>query len=213
VRSTENLRIDVSARIREGVVTGAFPPGSRINESRLSAEYGISRTPLREALLTVERLGLVESDPRRGFFVAPLSAREVRELYPLGRALYGLAVRLAVEMPAATIKRLEAINAQFRTASERPEDARLADRRFHRAIVERCPNRRLLAMLENVHLGMERYERIYMSDASDVRRSARQHDEIIRAFRRDDLKRVERIIDDVWDYSVRRLLVALGEAP
>jgi DNA-binding GntR family transcriptional regulator len=208
-----NLRTEVSARIRESIVCGNLAPGSRINESSLSVEYGISRTPLREALFTVERLGLLDSDPRRGFFVTRLSAREVRELYPIGRALDNLAMRSAGEMPSATLKRLETINAEFRAARARPEKARLADRRFHRTIVERCPNSRLLAMLETVQLGMERYERIFMSDPDDVVRSARKHDEIIRAFRRNDLARVERITDQVWEYSVHRLLRALGEQP
>jgi DNA-binding GntR family transcriptional regulator len=208
-----NLRTEVSARIRESIVRGDLAPGRRINESSLSVEYGISRTPLREALFTVERLGLLESDPRRGFFVTQLSAREVRELYPIGRTLDNLAMRSAGEMPSAALRQLETINAEFRAARARPEKARLADRRFHRTIVERCPNRRLLAMLETVQLGMERYERIFMSDPDDVGRSARKHDEIIRAFRRDDLARVERITDQVWEYSVSRLLRALGEQP
>jgi DNA-binding GntR family transcriptional regulator len=213
MNTSENLRTRICDKIRESIVSGDFAPGTRINESRLSAEYGISRTPLREALFTVERLGLLDSDPRRGFFVTPLSAREVRELYPLGRALDLLAVRTAGEMPSATVKRLAAINAEFRAARDRPEDARLADRRFHRTIVDRCPNRRVLVMLESVQAGIERYERIYMSDADDVERSARKHDEIVDAFHRDDLDRVERLLGDTWDYSGRRLLVALGEQP
>jgi len=208
-----NLRIQISDTIRDSIVSGSLPPGTRINESRLSAEYGVSRTPLREALFTVERLGLLDADPRRGFFVTPLSAREVRELYPLGRTLDLLAVRTAGEMPVPVVKRLAKINAEFRAARRVPETARLADRRFHRTIVDRCPNRRLLAMLETVQAGIERYERIYMSDADDVERSARSHDQIVDAFRRDDLERVEHVVGETWDYSARRLLVALGEQP
>jgi DNA-binding GntR family transcriptional regulator len=210
---SENLRSRVSEQIREGIVSGTLAPGSRINESRLSITYGISRTPLREALFTVERLGLLHSDPRRGFFVTKLSAREVRELYPLGRALDLLAVRTAGQVPAAVIEQLVATNSEFRAVSDQPEAARLADRRFHRTIVDRCPNRRLLGMLESVQSGMERYERLYMSDARDIERSAREHDEMIDAFRHDRLDRVERVLGRAWEYSVRRLLIALGDPP
>ncbi|MBV8644356.1 MAG: GntR family transcriptional regulator [Candidatus Eremiobacteraeota bacterium] len=211
--AVEMLRARVAERIRRGIVEGALAPGSRINESQLSAEYGVSRTPLREALLTVEGLGLLEADPQRGFFVTPLSAREVRELYPIGRALDELAVRSAGFVPVAALDRLDALNAQFRAARDRPEEARLADRDFHRALVDRCPNRRLLAMLDAVQAGMERYERVYMSDAGDVERSARRHDEVVAALRRDDLDTAVRILREVWDYSAQRLLLALGEHP
>jgi DNA-binding GntR family transcriptional regulator len=213
MNASDNLRTAVGERIRESIISGDFAPGSRINESQLSVAYGVSRTPLREALFTIERLGLLRSDPRRGFFVTPLSAREVRELYPLGRALDLLAVRTAGEMPPAAVARLADINAAFRSKRSDPHAAQLADRCFHRAIVDRCPNRRLITMLESVQAGLERYERMYMSDADDVDRSAAKHDEIVEAFRHDDLDRAERVLGHVWDYSARRLLVALGEQP
>jgi DNA-binding GntR family transcriptional regulator len=213
VNADANLRTQLSARIRSAIICGELAPAARINESQLSAEYGVSRTPLREALFTVERLGLLESDPRKGFFVTPLSAREVRELYPLGRALDLLAVRTAGEMPSPVVERLAALNRQFRMSAKRPENARLADRRFHHTIVERCPNRRLLAMLTDVQDGMERYERIFMSDPGDVKRSAAKHDGIIDAFRRDDVASAEHILGETWDFCARRLLVALGEQP
>jgi DNA-binding GntR family transcriptional regulator len=68
-------------------------------------------------------------------------------------------------------------------------------------------------MLESVQSGMERYERLYMSDARDIERSAREHDEMIDAFRHDRLDRVERVLGRAWEYSVRRLLIALGDPP
>lgn len=211
MKSAQNLRTSIAKQVREQIVTGRLVPGSRLNESRLSEELGVSRTPLREALFTVERLGMIDADPQRGFFVAPLSAREVRELYPIGRALDALAVQSAGPASVATLHRMREANRAFVAHAGDPERARLADRDFHLALVSRCPNRRLLALLEDVQVAMERYERLYMSDANDIKRSGRQHRAIIDALAKDDLKTAISILEEQWDFSARRLILALGE--
>jgi DNA-binding GntR family transcriptional regulator len=206
-----NLRLTIANSVRERIVAGQLAPGSRVNESRLSAELGVSRTPLREALFTVERLGIIDSDPQRGFFVAPLSAREVRELYPIGKALDALAVRSAGPVSDSILQRMRETNRAFVAHSKNAERARLADREFHLTLVSRCPNRRLLGLLDDVQIAMERYERLYMSDPSDIKRSARQHLAIIDALAADDLETAVAILGETWDYSARRLIAALGE--
>jgi DNA-binding GntR family transcriptional regulator len=207
------LRRNIAEAVRRAVVGGQLAPGTRINESRLSADLGVSRTPLREALFSLESLGILEADPPRGFFVTPLSAREIRELYPIGRALDLLAVRSAMRFPKTTLDRLEAINDRFRAARRRAERARILDREFHQTLISPSQNQRLHAMLDGVQTSMERYERLYMSDEHDVERSARQHDEIVRSLRRDDLEGALRVLGAQWDDSVQRLIMSLGEQP
>ena len=72
---TRRLRQDVLPALRQRILAGRMKAGTKIIESRLAATLGISRTPLREALLHLEREGLVRSDLRRGFTVEPLSSR------------------------------------------------------------------------------------------------------------------------------------------
>jgi DNA-binding GntR family transcriptional regulator len=211
MKTVQNLRVTIAKNVRERIVAGQLTPGSRVNESRLSAELGISRTPLREALFTVERLGMIDADPQRGFFVAPLSAREVRELYPIGKALDSLAVRSAGHVPVATLRAMRQANRVLLEHADDAERARLADRDFHQALVSRCPNRRLLALLDDIQIAMERYERLYMSDASDIQRSGRRHHAIIEALAADDIETAVAILGETWDYSAGRLIVALGE--
>src|SRR6516164_2816173 len=86
------LREDVHALLRERIVSGGLMPGNRLQDVQLAAELGVSRTPVREALLRLEGEGLVESDPNRGFFVAPLSRKEVLEIYPIVWSLECLAL-------------------------------------------------------------------------------------------------------------------------
>jgi len=208
---TTNLRTGLADRIRAHIVAGTLAPGSRVNESQLSRELEVSRTPLREALMAIERTGLLTSSPQRGFFVTPLSVREVRELYPIGRALDRLALESAGPVPLAAIEALAKLNKRFAAARNRPESARRIDRDFHTTLTARCPNRRLLALLEDVQASMERYERVYMADPLGIDRSVRQHDEVIAALRDDDLEAAIRVFERQWDDSLRHLTRALGE--
>jgi len=211
VRAKANLRSDLAEALRREVIEGRIEPGTRINESQLSLELGVSRTPLREALFALESERLIASEPARGFFVAPLSAREVREIYPIGRELGLLALRTVRHVPAATLDRLEAINGRFAAARARAERAQRLDDEFHATLIASCPNRRLLEMLGAVQRSMARYERTYMGDARDVARSARQHAQIIRALRAENLDTALEVLRDHWDYGASRLVQKLGE--
>ena len=211
MRAKTNLRSEVAESLRREIVEGRLEPGSRINESQLSADFGVSRTPLREALLGLESEGLISSEPARGFFVTPLSAREVREIYPIGRELGLLALRTIRHVPAATLDRLETINERFGAARARAERAKQLDDEWHATLIASCPNRRLLEMLASIQRVMARYERTYMGDAHDVARSARQHAEMIAALRADDLDAALEVLRDHWDYGAGRLVQKLGE--
>ena len=91
----QNLSSQALEEIRRLILEGNLAPGGPIVESGLAADLGVSRTPLREALHSLEREGLVTSEPGRGFLVAQLVAREAQELYPLRALLEPLALRLS----------------------------------------------------------------------------------------------------------------------
>jgi DNA-binding GntR family transcriptional regulator len=206
-----NLRTEVAESLRREIVEGRIAPGARINESQLSVDLGVSRTPLREALLGLESEGLISSEPTRGFFTTPLSAREVREIYPIGRELGVLALRSLHHVPPATLDRAAAINARFLTARRRAARAKQLDDEFHTVLIAACPNRRLLEMLAALQRSMDRYERAYMGDADDVVHSAQQHDELIAALRAADLDAASATLREHWDYGASRLIQTLGE--
>src|SRR6516164_1643953 len=107
------LRQNVLPRIRQHILSGYLKPGSRIIESQLAALVRVSRTPLREALLCLEQEGLVRSDLRRGFTVAPFSTRDVRETYPLLAALERHAARTNFDFLHLLLPDLKRINELF----------------------------------------------------------------------------------------------------
>jgi DNA-binding GntR family transcriptional regulator len=133
-------------RLREAILAGRIPMGSRINEAELAAEWGISRTPIRDALRRLEADGLVQASPGRGMVVPVLSRSDVEELYGLREGLEGMAARLAAER--ATPPFLAQLNTLLKTygaALKRDDLAQLiqVDAALHDAVAQMSQNRRL----------------------------------------------------------------------
>lgn len=82
----------LSDKIRDGIITGRYPPGSPLREQTLEKEYGASRGPVREALRLLELRGLAVHEPRRGFRVREYSPAVIEDIYRLRAALEGMAV-------------------------------------------------------------------------------------------------------------------------
>ena len=86
---------ELAATIQARVLNGEIPTGTRLRQESLAAEFGVSRTPVREALRKLQANGIVEVQPHRGALVRRPSAREVREAYEVRAELEGLAASLA----------------------------------------------------------------------------------------------------------------------
>jgi DNA-binding GntR family transcriptional regulator len=116
---TPSIVDDIVLAIGTDIIEGRLMPGDDLNSVELARSFGSSRTPVREALLTLEREGFVELSARRRPRVAPLGMQEVRELYELRIALYGVVSRAVVEhATAADLDRLQAIQDGLHAAAE-----------------------------------------------------------------------------------------------
>ncbi len=204
------MRDDVRLGLVDLIVTGKLKGGEKLNELALSRLLKTSRTPLREALLHLEREGLVRSDQRRGFTVEPLSSREVRETYPLLAELECFAVRSTASLIPAVLPKLEKINAAFARAST-PKRALVLDAAWHTALTSQSRNERLCAMIERLRRAIERYEHFYMADRSLVSVSVKQHRGIIDAFKRGDLDGAIEAIRENYAFGMRALLYKMNE--
>ncbi|REE98088.1 GntR family transcriptional regulator [Thermomonospora umbrina] len=104
------LSDEVAARLREMIMDGRVRPGEYLRLERLAAEFGISVTPVREALQSLRSQGFVQLEPRRGFVVAPLSRQDVKDLFWVQAGLAAeLAARAARTMTTGALKELTAI--------------------------------------------------------------------------------------------------------
>ncbi len=181
------LHQEVSRILRQRILHAELPPGTKLNEAKLAGELGVSRTPLREALLTLEREGFLTAAPGRGYSVAPLTGRDVRELFPLMGVLERQALAWAGVPDRRTLSALEEQNARLAEVDE-PEAALPLNAEWHRTLLGDCPNGHLLRMIEDVRAKVYRYEyHYYTAGKPRVHTSVRLHRDIIERLARNDL--------------------------
>lgn len=152
-QSRSNLK-DAYSLILEAIDVGVYKPGDRLVESDLAERFGVSRTPIREALQRLETQSLLERDGR-SLIVASLDHNQMAELYVVRRELEGLAASLAARH--ATIEEIRVLKdmvAEDDALVERPTDLAKANRRFHEQIHLASHNRYLVQQLNLVHRSM-----------------------------------------------------------
>jgi DNA-binding GntR family transcriptional regulator len=207
----KNLRSQVREELIARMRAGEVRPGESINEVQLAAELGVSRTPLREALIALESEGQIESENGKGFRFVPLSAREFEELCPIIVTLEGLALDLTpVEDLVVLGTRLAELAAEF---NENVAEHALVNRRddeWHNLMLSACPNKRLLEQIAAVRLAIHRYESLLVSDDVMVERSAIEHADIARHLVAGDVAAAKRALDANWTNGMRRLLADAG---
>lgn len=207
---SSRLRQSVHSALVQQIVAGELKAGEPVNESRLAKQLKVSRTPLREALLQLEQEGFIRSDERRGFSVEGLSAREVREIYPMIWTLEGLAVRSSAVCVYLLVPELVRINAEFARARQ-PKRALALDLEWHQRLTSQSQNRRLLETISCLRLGMQRYETIYMADPRLLPESVAQHNVIINALKDHDIEAAIKGLDENWRLGMEVLIRKMGE--
>ena len=148
-------RVDQAyAAIRRRILDNVFPPGLQVLEGTLAEDLGLSRTPVREALIRLAHEGLVEVIPRHGMRVLPVSPADMREIYVVLTALESAAAELlAQRRPSAAELRplVEATREMTRAVKADDLDAwAAADERFHQRLVELAGNRTLIDAVARV---------------------------------------------------------------
>jgi len=143
----QRTRDQIRNRLRDMITEGRLVPGQRLDEMGLAASIGASRTPVREALITLEQEGLVQSRPNHGFRVAPMDEQLVRQLYPILGALEATALELSGDRLKPLVPKLSEINAKLARETRRTRRYEL-DREFHRTLTSACDNEKLTQLLE-----------------------------------------------------------------
>jgi DNA-binding GntR family transcriptional regulator len=171
----------------------------RLDERRLAQDFGISRTPVREAMAQLEREGFVRSEPRRGVYVVRKSKREVIELITAWAALESMAARLitvhAGDQEIASLRHMFATFDDGAVRAHLDEYSQL-NIEFHQTIIRMSGNAALINLAENLftHMRMIRRKTIGEKDRAD--RSIRDHMSIIEALEARDTLRAETLVRD-----------------
>ena len=196
----ELLRDNVYTSLRDAIVDGTLAPGERLRDSEVEAWLGVSRTPIREALLRLERAGLVISQPGRSTIVSPVDAASTVSAQQIAASMHELAARLAVpSLDAEALADLEDAGAAFeRAVADGDGDAALAhDDRFHDVLVRASGNAMIAEVLELATPLLRRVERTKFTSFA-ARDSVAQHAAIMDAVRAGDAERAAALSRDNW---------------
>ncbi len=190
---------EVAERLRQRIFSHELPPGTWIDEQALAVDYGISRTPLREALKVLASEGLVTLKPRRGCYVTEISERDLDEIFPLMAMLEGRCACEATQKARADdVARLDAIHAQLEknAAAGNKEGFFEANQEFHRAVQELADNRWLLQVIQDLRKVLKLTRLHSLSLEGRLQQSLDEHRAIMAAFKAHDPQRAERAMHD-----------------
>ncbi len=212
---TRTISSQLATRLRDRIVAGIYAPGSQLLQDALAAEYGVSKIPVREALVQLRGEGLVDVFAHRGFQVRPLSIAELEEVFRL---------RLLLEPPAVAegARRAKSVDhAAARTALEKLSNALASDdlgqsgalnRAFHLALI--VPHLQPVSgeTLGRLHVLAQRYVQIHLVPRGRVKRATREHAALCEAWEAGKSKEAGRLIqlhieaarDDLSHYLIEQ---------
>jgi DNA-binding GntR family transcriptional regulator len=173
--------------LRDLILTGRYPSGSRLKEEAIARELSLSRSPVREALRRLEAAGLVELTPNSGARVWSWSEGELLEISQMRAMLEGYAAELAASKAGgeemAELMRLADVMERAIADTDRPDLEALtgANLAFHRVIAGAAGNSRLAHMVESLHSVPLVIRKFALFDRERLARSAAHHREIIAA--------------------------------
>ncbi len=193
------LREWVADSIRDMIAKGKLKPGERICETRLAAELGISRTPLREAIRLLETEGFLRVIPRRGAVVRDISIKDVTEIYEIKATMEGLSARLATHnFEKKDIEKLKEINRYLSELADKHDVNRFfkAHNQFHDYFLRASGNERLYqlncSLIEQIH----RLRLLSFTIEGRFKEAVAQHEKIIKAFEKRDAGLAARLVEE-----------------
>ena len=210
------IKDEIYAALRERIVFGEIRPGDRLIEADLAARFGVSKTPVREALLTLEAEGLVTLRPHRGAVVSPLSLAEYRDVQFVRDALeFGAIEEVVASMTAEDFAAAEAHLAEMEAAFDADDYRwyRRAQRQLHHCILS-APGRPTLPELAvQLHDRLDRYGRLLLDGrpelwASDLRFNRRR----VELIRQADAAGIVRMVRERHGEAVTLLPDLLAQA-
>jgi DNA-binding GntR family transcriptional regulator len=207
-----HLRDEIRTIVIDRILSGGLPEGEVVGEEALAVDIGVSRTPLREALLTLQRDGFVESHHGRGFIVRPLTVLEAQELYPIVWTLEGFALSHSAPATPAQLKQLGKLNRDLRSGQSTIART-AADAEWHRLLLDGCRNAKLTEVLSSLKLATQRYELSYLAADPHVATSVREHAEILRLLSNGRASEARKALTVHWQRGMRRLIAALATRP
>lgn len=191
------IRDRVREAIGDMIIAGEIPSGSHLDEISVSKQIGVSRTPVREALIALESEGLVVSRPRKGFIVVHAQPELVRESFSILGVLEALAIQSVGEKLQTDVPRLHELTDALETEKDKSRQYEI-DREFHAMLTERCGNKRLLALLAMERARAQLIDGHHDRGMASPERSIAQHRAIVTAIELGKMDRAAKQAEQHW---------------
>lgn len=209
IKNTKSMRQKIYGHLREQLLNGEILPHQHLVETKIAKEIGTSRTPIREALHSLELEGLIESIPRVGYVVKPINEDEVEEICEIRAAIEGVGARWAMEK--APQKLIEDLKKNIAISEEKaargdPKAFVELDAQFHEIIARLSGSKRLQELGQTLRRHMLRYrtQSIYLTE--NVLTAIQGHKGILVAIEKGDLEEVSRAIKHHLEQSKKDIL-------
>ena len=181
----EILRGRVANEIRAAILCGDLPPGSRVKQEDLAAQLGVSREPVRQALLLLQREGLVHAQPNRSVLVAPLDRQVISDLYGFREGVESAVVTTLARGPRFDLAPLQELITRGRAAIRAGYTNELIDldMSFHTSLYEATGNRVIVEVMRGQWSHIRRVMAMVLGRAAYRQRVWDEHEAIVKAIR------------------------------
>jgi len=203
-RQFSNLSASIVATLKERIIHWQYPPEHRLTEAELCQKFGVSRSPVREALRTLATDGFVKKMPNRGYAVKQYNLREIEELYELRLALELFVVECLANRGTPMKDDMDALKRTWtgllNGSSKKDEELARLDTLFHETLAHAAGNKSLLRQLRAINERLLLFRMIDFGKAHRVESTCHQHLEILKRIAAKDIsgarKAMQRNIED-----------------
>ncbi len=215
IEQPKSLMEATAEQIRDAIVSGELPLGSKLSEQRLADIFGVSRSPVRDALASLQTEGLVNISAKRGSFVFTPDLKEVDDLCEYRAVLEAAALRMALARnPEALVSGLSKSITEMQAALEKQDVGRYTrgDLQFHKAIIETCGNRSIAQAYERtISPVMALRTHLFTIMNATLDRSMEEHAVLVEACRSGDADEAVRLLEEHVSHLVDAFRTALAE--
>ncbi len=206
IQKQPHLRKIVYERLKDAILSGAIPKGTKLNESKIAEEMGISRTPVREALHALERELLISATDKVGYEIVDADLDDLEEISEIRKTVEALALKKAIDhIGEGEFKELEDnLKKSEKAVAEKKNDAFIQlDAEFHRILCSLSHSERLIRMADGLRKEMHRFRSRTKSNQVLAEEALRYHRVIVDFLKKKDYRSVKKALGDHIEHAKR----------
>jgi len=192
------LRDVIFEKLKKAIINGKLQQGKIITELQISKEFGVSRTPVREALYKLTATGLIRKAPNKGFLVSTWSIKEIKDVFEIRIALECLAVKLFIENSCSEdVESLRGILEKMKKAVKEKNFMEMTkmNNNFHNVIIRKSGNSEILHTLEPLKNKINIFRLISISTPTRSEKSLNEHESILDSIVKKDIDSAKKLFE------------------